>query len=53
MLHPDERNSSNNPLSDLISDDIYDLLESKGLLTKNPFVTILFVKNLKIFVTKN
>jgi hypothetical protein len=34
MLHPDERNSSNNPLSDLISDDIYDLLESKGLINE-------------------
>ncbi len=34
MLHPDEKNSIDNPLSDLISDDIYVLLESKGLINE-------------------
>lgn len=34
MLNPTENNSTNNPLSDLISDDIYDLLESRGLINE-------------------
>ncbi|HPN38160.1 MAG TPA: hypothetical protein PL041_07125 [Melioribacteraceae bacterium] len=34
MLDPNEKNSINNPLSDLISDDIYTLLESKGLINE-------------------
>lgn len=34
MLSPIGNNSTNNPLSDLISDDIYDLLESRGLINE-------------------
>ncbi len=34
MLSPTENSSKNNPLADLISDDIYDLLESRGLINE-------------------
>jgi hypothetical protein len=34
MSNPNEKNSTNNPLSDLISDEIYNLLESKGLINE-------------------
>jgi hypothetical protein len=33
MISPKE-NSSNNPLSDLISDEIYELLNSRGLINE-------------------
>ncbi len=34
METPNEKNKNNNPLSDLISDEIYNLLESKGLINE-------------------
>lgn len=34
MENPNEKNKNNNPLSDLISDEIYNLLESKGLINE-------------------
>jgi hypothetical protein len=34
MLDPNISNSRKNPLADLISDDIYDLLDSKGLINE-------------------
>jgi hypothetical protein len=34
MLDPNSNNSRKNPLADLISDDIYELLDSKGLINE-------------------
>jgi hypothetical protein len=34
MISPNQNNSHNNPLSDLINDDIYNLLNSRGLINE-------------------
>lgn len=34
MLYPKSKNNRNNPLADLISDDIFELLDSKGLINE-------------------
>ncbi|MBU2494605.1 MAG: hypothetical protein KJ571_18430 [Bacteroidetes bacterium] len=34
MISPIQNNANDNPLADLISDDIYDLLSSKGLINE-------------------
>lgn len=34
MLDPKSKNNRNNPLADLISDDIFELLDSKGLINE-------------------
>ncbi len=34
MISPNQNESHNNPLSDLINDDIYDLLNSRGLINE-------------------
>ena len=34
MISPNQNNANDNPLADLISDEIYDLLNSKGLINE-------------------
>ena len=34
MINPNQNNANDNPLADLISDEIYELLNSKGLINE-------------------
>lgn len=34
MISPNQNNASDNPLADLISDEIYEMLNSKGLINE-------------------
>lgn len=34
MISPNQNNANDNPLADLISDEIYELLNSKGLINE-------------------